>query len=304
MADGNAKPSGDWVELMSRRTESPHRRAVAVLEAVTVTGWLSESGQTNLGALGFSDRMAMYCGTRGGPMGAVAPSVVAAIFYNFRSDVIERSTKLAWETASPEQILAAELAAVDSELGPIAAQLPAADVKELAALLHEAGQIAAAHTDGRPLAAGVASMAWPDEPHLSIWHTHHLLREHRGDAHNACLQSAGLSGLDALVIDCARSGFPAAGMRAGRFWPEDLWEEAAADLRERGWIDADDELTEKGRQGRRDIEDQTDQLSAVSFRSLGESGTARIIELGTVFGNLASPLALTKPRTRLSVDGA
>ena len=37
-----------------------------------------------------------------------------------------------------------------------------------------------ARKTGRPLYAGHADLAWPDAPHLVMWHALSLLREHRG----------------------------------------------------------------------------------------------------------------------------
>ena len=53
--------------------------------------------------------------------------------------------------------------------------------------------------DGRPLYAAHADLPWPEDAHLRLWHALTLLREYRGDGHIAALQTAGLSGLDALV---------------------------------------------------------------------------------------------------------
>jgi hypothetical protein len=279
------------------------RQAVQVLEPVCCTGWLSAEGQANLAAQGITERFAGYCATRAAPMGAVAPEVVAAAFYNCRPEVVIRNTAVAWATSTPEQAIAGELDAADRSLRAVVRAMPAEDVKELADLLREAAEHAAARVEGCPLAAGVAAMAFPGEPHLVVWHAHHLLREHRGDGHVANLLVAGLSGVEALVIDCARMGFPPAHMRAGRFWPEASWTEAADALRARGWLDADEQLTDRGREGRERIEQQTDDFAGVAFRTLGDERVARIVELGTPFGQLASPLALTRPRPSLQLDG-
>jgi hypothetical protein len=275
---------------------------VAVLESVCCTGWLSEEGQANLAALGITERFAGYCATRGAPMGTVAPEVLAAAFYNFNPEVVIRNTALAWAASTPAKVIAGELAAADASLQAVVQQMPAADIKELADLLQVAAETAATRVEGCPIASGVAAMTWPTEPHLVVWHAHHLLREHRGDAHAANLLVAGLTGLEALVVDCARSGFPAAYMRAGRFWSDEAWEAAADGLRTRGWLTADDQFTDEGRDRRARIEQQTDDFASIAFRGLGDDKTARIVELGTPFGELASPLALTKPRRRLQVD--
>ncbi|MGE3834772.1 MAG: hypothetical protein AB7H43_08320 [Acidimicrobiia bacterium] len=280
------------------------RQAVAVLEPVCCTGWLSDEGQANLAALGITERFAGYCATRGAPMGRVEPEVVAAAFYNFNPEVVIRNTALAWAASTPEAVIAGERAAADASLQAVVAAMPAPAIRELADLLRTAADRAATRVEGCPIASGVAAMDFPTEPHLVVWHAHHLLREHRGDAHAASLLIAGLSGIEALVVDCARTGFPAAHMRAGRFWSEDAWAEAAEGLRSRGWLTADDRFTDEGRERRALVEQQTDDVAALAFRDLGDERTARIVELGTPFGELAAPLALTKPRRRLQADGS
>lgn len=280
------------------------RQAVAVLEPVCCTGWLSEEGQANLAAQGVTERFAGYCATRGAPMGTVAPEVLAAAFYNFNPEIVIRNTALAWAATTPAKAIAGEREAADASLQAVVQAMPAADVKELADLLQVAADAAATRVEGCPIASGVAAMDFPTEPHLVVWHAHHLLREHRGDAHVANLLVAGLSGIEALVVDCARSGFPPAAMQAGRFWSAEAWEAAAEGLRSRGWLTADGQFTDKGREGRARIEQQTDDFASMAFRGLGDEKTARIVELGTRFGELASPLALTKPRRQLQLDGS
>jgi hypothetical protein len=88
--------------------------------------------------------------------------------------------------------------------------------------------------------------------------------------------------VDALVIHAAFDGFPAAALRGSRQWPEEPWDESVADLRARGWLTDDDELTltSEGRRRRQEMEDRTDVLAAVAFEPLGDDGMERMIELG------------------------
>ena len=61
---------------------------------------------------------------------------------------------------------------------------------------------------GRALFAANADLAWPDPPHLALWHTLTLLREHRGDGHNAALVAAGIDGCSAHVLAASAGGAP------------------------------------------------------------------------------------------------
>ena len=66
-----------------------------------------------------------------------------------------------------------------------------------------AAEAACEHPEGRPLFAGYASLPWPDDPYLQLWHAHYLLREFRGDGHISVLSSEGLSGIEALQLHIA-----------------------------------------------------------------------------------------------------
>ena len=76
--------------------------------------------------------------------------------------------------------------------------------------------------------AGHADLAWPDEPHLVLFHALTLLREHRGDGHVAALTGAGLSGLESLLSHTATGrGFTRTAAQATRGWSDEEWAAAA-----------------------------------------------------------------------------
>ena len=86
-------------------------------------------------------------------------------------------------------------------LGPDVAESP--DVEEAAGLARLAAEAASAHLSGKPLFAGHASLPWPDDPVLALWHAQTLLREFRGDIHIAAMTAAGIDGCEALVTHAA-----------------------------------------------------------------------------------------------------
>ena len=51
--------------------------------------------------------------------------------------------------------------------------------------------------------AGHASLPWPDDPLLQLWHAQTLLREFRGDIHIAAMTADGIDGCEALVCHAA-----------------------------------------------------------------------------------------------------
>jgi hypothetical protein len=222
-----------------------------------------------------------YFASRAAPMGAVSGGVVTATFYNFSPSLVARCIPAAWELASPEVVVAARFAAADAALtrllGPDVTG--SADMVALAALLRDA--VGGCGPEGRPLYAGHADLAWPDAPHLVMWHAATLLREHRGDGHIWALACAGLSGIEALVTHCATGqGFTPEAARASRAWSQDEWDSAVSGLVGRGLLDAQGELTTAGHELRAQIEAQTDQMAASPWQYLGEERTEQVVRIG------------------------
>jgi hypothetical protein len=124
-------------------------------------------------------------------------------------------------------------------------------------------------------------------PHLVLWHAINMLREQRGDGHIAALQSAGLDPCEALVSFAAIGAAPAE-VFASRGWSTAEWSAARDRLTGRGWIDAEGNASERGRQGRDEIEWRTDRLADAPWRALGADRAQRLAELtgpllGTAF---------------------
>jgi helix-turn-helix protein len=234
-----------------------------------------------------------YFASRSAPMGAVTAGVTTATFYNFNPEIVARSIPRAWTLATPADILAARLTVADLALRRL---LGDAVVSPAVA---EAAELARAATselapESRPLYAGHAELAWPDEAHLVLWHAATLLREYRGDGHLIALQTAGLSGIEAIVTHTATGrGFLEPTAKLLRGWSDEQWSAAIDGLRSRGLMDADG-LTASGAQLREQIEAETDRLDAAAWQGLGTERTERLIELGKalsriVVGNGAFP---------------
>jgi hypothetical protein len=225
-------------------------------------------------------RMCYFAG-RSAPMGSVGSGVVTATFYNFSPGLVAHCIPRAWELASPEAVLKARLAAVDTTLtrllGPDAVASP--DMAALAALTREAA--GAGRAEGRPLYAAYAGLDWPDAPHLVMWHALSLLREHRGDGHIWALGAAGLSGIEALVTHTATGqGFVPEFARRSRGWSQEEWDAAIDGLAGRGLLDGDGGLTSAGRDLRSRVEEETDRLAAPPWLRLGEDRTADVVRIG------------------------
>ena len=221
--------------------------------------------------------MTGYFASRAAPMGAVHAEVVIATFFNFDPDLVRRSMDGVWERVIPTEVLAARRRGADRMIRAHAGSfVDTPDLAEAAELARTAALAACERPEGRPLFAGHVSLAWPDEPHLVLWHAQTLLREYRGDGHIVALTVEGLDGCEALVTHAAAGDVSADILRATRQRTGDDWLAAEERLRERGWLDPDLALTELGRERRDAIEARTDELAAAPYDAIGVEGCARL----------------------------
>jgi hypothetical protein len=212
-----------------------------------------------------------YFASRAAPLGAVPAEVVIATFFNFNPEVVRHAIPAAWSAATPAQLLDARQQAADAALRRASgSSLDGPDVARAAELARVAAEACTAA--GRPLYAGHAGLAWPEPPHLALWHAITLLREFRGDGHIACLVEAGLDGIDALVVHAASGEVPRSALQTSRAWGDDAWAASVATLHQRGLVDADGTFTDAGSALRQRIEDQTDGLALAPWAALGEEG--------------------------------
>ena len=268
-------------------TQLASRRCYQALSPLHSLIYFAPEAEAEFTATGLRPGRMCYFAGRAAAMGAVGAGTVAASFYNFKPALVARHIPRAWGLATPEQVLAARLRAVDQALTRLlgADTLTGQAVVEAARLAGEAA--AACSTEGRPLAAAHAALPVPEPAHLALWHAATVLREHRGDGHLAVLMDAGLDGIEALVTHTATGkGFSADFARASRDWSQQEWDAAEERLRARGLLDPDGALTQAGVDLRRDIEHRTDRLAEAPYRQLGEAATERLTAL-------TAPLAAT-----------
>lgn len=226
--------------------------------------------------------MRAYFASRSAALGVVPAEVVIATFFNFSPGLVRKAIPSCWENTTPAAVLAARLDVVDLSWQRMLGEevLKSDEMAEAAALAREACSAIAGQIEGRPLYAGHASLPWPEPEHLQLWHATTLLREHRGDGHIAAIVLAGLNGLEVSVNYVAyRNAMNEELQRSTRGYSEEEWAAGKAALREKGIFDADNGLTEFGRQQREEIEAQTDAAAATPYEHLGSERTARLIEL-------------------------
>ncbi len=257
------------------------RRMWKTLEPYHAITYFTPDTRRETDALGLRGGWMSYFGCRAAPLGPVGPSLVAAVFYNFHPAMVARALPDAWGFASPEQLLAARLRAVDSAVRRL---FPEASLRRTAEVARRAAELAP--VGGRPIAAANAALEWPDEPHLVLWQATTILRESRGDGHVAALVGARLSPCQACVTISAAGGPSKEVYQVNRRWSDDDWAAASDDLRSRELLDAGGALTAAGRELRQQVEATTDVLADQGWRALGD-------ELTTELHDLVHPLSAT-----------
>jgi hypothetical protein len=240
-------------------------------------GWVyfAPEPREEYAALGVTEGRMGYFGSRSAPMGAVAADVVIATFFNFHPDLIRRSIPKVWEITSPSALVQARFRGMDAVLRrTLGDAVGSAEMAEAATLARAAAD--ACSPEGRPLYAGHASLAWPEEPHLVLWHAQSLLREYRGDGHIVALTAAGLDGCEALVTHAAAGDVGADVLQRSRAWSDDEWRAAVDRLHERGWVNTDGSFTDEGHARRGEIEDLTDRLAMAPWDAIGEDACTKL----------------------------
>jgi hypothetical protein len=244
--------------------------------------YFTPHGADTYAQVGITHQRMTYFASRSAAMGPVPAETVIATFFNFSPSIIRHVIPAAWEIATPAQVLAARLEAVDRSLRQAWGDgIASPQVREAAGLARRAADRAGSRPQGRPLFAGHASLSWPDAPHLVLWHAQTLLREYRGDGHVALLLTAGLDGLGALITHAATGSIPAEALRTTRAWSEQEWAAGVERVRDQGWLADGPGLTlsEAGQRRRQSIENHTDELAVYPYEAIGEDGCARLREL-------------------------
>ncbi|MFW6690778.1 SCO6745 family protein [Streptomyces sp. MAR4 CNX-425] len=264
------------------------RRCHQVLNPLHSAIYFSPEFDEEFAAIGIHGWHAAYFTARAAAMGPVGAGVVTATFYNYSHRLVAEHVPAAWSAADPATVLAARLRVADAVLRRLLGEetIASPELAEAAWLAQQAA--AGGERAGRPLYAAEAGLPEPDAPHLALWQAATLLREHRGDSHNALLAHAGLDGLESQVTHTASGfGFTPEFARRSRGWEADEWAAAQERLRARGLLTADGELTEAGTALRKGLEDETDRVDLAPYEYLGAAGVARLTELATGYTTTA-----------------
>jgi hypothetical protein len=252
----------DWVGITRRNARSVQ----------TTIGWIF----WDPGAVERYERLGLpgplgYIASRAAPLGPAGADATIAAFgsispigIHIAFDLVAQHTTFdaVWR-ARDEAVLAGLRAHAPAIIAPLAALAP-----QLWPIVDELP------TTGRVFFAAHLRMPRPDDPVLSGWHAVNCLREWRGDLHWALVTAAGLDGVEASILHNAWLGYERDWLAKSRGTAPDELERAWSSLAERGLV-RDGEVTADGIALRQHIEDETDRLSPLPWRLLGEERSLR-----------------------------
>ncbi|WP_254336897.1 MarR family winged helix-turn-helix transcriptional regulator [Micromonospora sp. A3M-1-15] len=239
-----------------------HRMFELVEPIATVT--FSEVPNEAFLALGMRNYWDGYFAGRAAPLGLAPAEVVHAVFYNFADGEVARHIPWVWGKTTPQEAIAVRergsAAALRQRIGPLA---DSPDLVRVADLATRAA--VSAPTEGRALYAGLRALDVPAEPVARLWHAATLLREHRGDGHNAALLAHGIGGTEAHVLLALSLGMRAEKFGRTHHLPKAQLAGVVDGLRRRGLVDAAGGFTDAGRETKERIEALTDELAAPAY---------------------------------------
>ncbi|MFI9388061.1 MarR family transcriptional regulator [Kutzneria sp. NPDC052558] len=218
-------------------------------------------------AVGMRNYWDGYFAGRAAPLGLAPAEVVHAVFYNFADGEVARHIPWVWGKITPQEAIAVReqgsATALRQTLGELA---DSPDLVRIAELATRAAT--SAPTEGRALYAGLRALAVPAEPVAQLWHAATLLREHRGDGHNAALLAHGIGGTEAHVLLALSLGMKAEEFGRIHHLPKAHLAAVVTGLHARGLVTPAGVFTDTGRATKQRIEALTDDLAAPAYTVL------------------------------------
>jgi hypothetical protein len=256
-------------------TAHPARRLWATLETLHAVTYFAPGVGDAGRAIGLKGFWQTYFAFRAAPLGAVGPEAVVAIFAGFHPNMVSRALPAAWERAEPGQCLEMRLSVSAASLR----QAGVTDDMVGAAVGPLSGAVVRLDLTGRPLGAANVAVARGQTPVEQLWQLATVVREYRGDGHVAALVGAGVSGVEAHLLQAPTKGLPAEAIRQARGLSANDWAAAGVALSERGLL-AGTGITPAGRDLLHRVEDDTDRFlwSGGLATGLGEDGVVDVVD--------------------------
>lgn len=263
-------------------TSHVSRALAAALEPVTGQVYFSPECHANYEALGFAPSRGEFNGvmapdgpayftSRGSVMGQVSGDVVAAAFAVFNPATVVPSVAHGWSLTDAPTICAARDRGAVAQLRRVLGAEPDGLSRAVDLLRRATGPL---RPEGRPLYAGLRSLALPDTEFGAtlgeMWRLGDMLREYRGDSHTAAWVSAGFTACEIGVLSELYWGLPAKSYSRTRGWSEADYDAAFESLDGQGLISPGAELTDAGRAAREQIERATDGQMQPIVQALGD----------------------------------
>lgn len=254
----------------------PARVLAGALEPFAGSVYFSPECHERYVALGFSpsaatrrkvalpDGPAYFC-SRGSVMGQVPGELVAAAFAVFNPAAVVPAVAHGWTLTDAATICEARTEGAVAQLVRVLGAEPDG-LGRATELLARA--VAPLRPEGRPLYAGLSSLAVPPTPMGRAWRLADLLREYRGDAHTAAWTSAGFDATEIGLLTELLWGLPLRTYVRSRAWSDAELDAAEARLVDRGLL-SDGAFTADGRAQREAVEVATDRQCQPICDALG-----------------------------------
>ena len=192
---------------------SPARRLRDAIEPIAMHSVWSRRTNERLHDLGL-DFLGGYVWGRAAALGEPDAGVVVSSFAVFEPGMLTATYEQARATCPRDVLLATRTEATIESLHETLAGCRRRPDRRPA---RRSGRVAA-DAAGRPLFAGLARQAWPDDPVGRLWRACELAREHRGDSHVAACIADGWAPIAMNVLTEVWVGMPLGSYSATRGW--------------------------------------------------------------------------------------
>jgi hypothetical protein len=254
------------------RLRTISRRLRDAIEPIAANVYFAGEAIDRYAELGLGYVPGYFC-SRGACLGQVPGEVVAAAFGVFNPDVVIPAVTEGWAKVDATTILGARQEGATASLTRLLVEetpdgtAPASDkdVARATELLRRAG--AAPGVQAHPLFAGLRSLGWPGDAMGDLWRAADLVREHRGDSHNAAWVAAGVGPVEITLLTELWWRMPLNSYVRTRGWTAEQISAAIEGLRDRKLLDGD-QLTPEGRELRAAVESATDLGEAAVVEAL------------------------------------
>jgi hypothetical protein len=241
------------------------RRLGRLGEPIAAHVYFSKPAGRRYKALGLDYFKGYFC-SRSACMGQLTGEAVAATFGVFNPDIVKPFVDEGWALAERDAVLQAREDGNRESLTELLGGVPDG-VERATELLRQASE--GCGIGGRPIHAGLRSLGWPGDPIGDLWRAADLIREHRGDGHNAVWTTSEVDAVEISILFELWRGLPLRSYSPTRGWTDAELDPAVAHLEAEGLLEGD-HLTDRGREVREAIEVATDDGERRVVEALGD----------------------------------